>query len=734
GTTQYGYDSYGLLNNITYPNGLGGESFVNNSLGEMTSHTDGNGNVTAFQYNNRLELTNTIAPSNVVTSVAFDANDNVAGATDARGNTTTNTWSVTRQLLTTTLPTVSAGTPVTTRAYDNRDWLAETLDPLQEQILYTNNPAGWLISQTDPLQRTTSFGFDADGRKIAITNASQEVTSQSWNAKGEQIQLTDGANHTSLRAYDGAGNQITLTNRNGNVWRFQFDGANRLTNTITPLNRTLSQTWNHQGLLSTVADPMHQTTYLYYDGKNRLTNRTDNTGTTLYTFDGNDNRTSARENGLTNSWTFDAYNRVSTYKDAYGDLIQYKYDSAGNLTNLVYPGGKNVYYTFDNDNHLIQVKDWAGRITSFQYDLTGRLTKITRPNGTFRTLSYDSAGELTNIWEQMANGLPIAWLRHNWNQNSTMQWEFAAPLPQATNALPTRTMTYNADNELATVDGSPVTEDNDGNLTYGPLTNNNFVSFAFDARNRLLNAGGVTNIYDAMNNRIGQTYGTNSVAYVVNPNAKLPQVLMSIKNGVTNYYVYGAGLLYQVTETPSGEKTLTYHYDYRGSTIALTDDSGLVVDRFEYSLYATLTYRAGPDNTPFLFNGRYGVMSDPNGLLYMNARYYSPYICRFVSADPSGFDGGLNWYAFANGNPVSYLDPFGLSFWSVTGHFTEGVAIGAGVAIVVVVAAPEVAAGGAIALGWAGVEAATATTASTAIVTGGLGVAGVWGAAGVAGD
>ena len=58
----------------------------------------------------------------------------------------------------------------------------------------------------------------------------------------------------------------------------------------------------------------------------------------------------------------------------------------------------------------------------------------------------------------------------------------------------------------------------------------------------MLNAGGVTNVYDAMNNRIGQTYGTNSIAYVVNPNAKLPQVLERIKNGVTTYYIYGAGL------------------------------------------------------------------------------------------------------------------------------------------------------------------------------------------------
>ena len=123
---------------------------------------------------------------------------------------------------------------------------------------------------------------------------------------------------------------------------------------------------------------------------------------------------------------------------------------------------------------------------------------------------------------------------------------------------------------------------------------------------------------------------------MVNPNAKLPQVLERIKNGVTTYYIYGMGLLYQITETATSTNTLTYHYDYRGSTIALTADNGMVVDRFEYSLYGTLTYRAGTDDTPFLFNGRYGVMSGPNGLLYMRARYYA-LIFAASSPDPRGF-------------------------------------------------------------------------------------------------
>jgi len=147
------------------------------------------------------------------------------------------------------------------------------------------------------------------------------------------------------------------------------------------------------------------------------------------------------------------------------------------------------------------------------------------------------------------------------------------------------------------VDGMTVTEDYNGNLTSGPLTNDTFATYHFDARNRLLNVGGVTNVYDAMNNRIGQTYGTNFVAYIINPNAKLPQVLMRIKNAVTNYYIYGAGLLYQVTESATATNTLTYHYDYRGSTVALTDDNGNVTDRMEYSLYATMIYRAGTNDS-----------------------------------------------------------------------------------------------------------------------------------------
>lgn len=45
----------------------------------------------------------------------------------------------------------------------------------------------------------------------------------------------------------------------------------------------------------------------------------------------------------------------------------------------------------------------------------------------------------------------------------------------------------------------------------------------------------------------------------------------------------------------------------------------------------------------------------------MRNRYYDPATSQFTQTDPIGLAGGLNAYGFANGDPVSYADPYGLS-------------------------------------------------------------------------
>ncbi|HEX6746130.1 MAG TPA: RHS repeat-associated core domain-containing protein [Longimicrobium sp.] len=53
-------------------------------------------------------------------------------------------------------------------------------------------------------------------------------------------------------------------------------------------------------------------------------------------------------------------------------------------------------------------------------------------------------------------------------------------------------------------------------------------------------------------------------------------------------------------------------------------------------------------------------MRDNSGQMYMRNRYYDPASGRFTQEDPIGLAGGLNVYGFAEGDPVSYDDPYGL--------------------------------------------------------------------------
>jgi RHS repeat-associated protein len=53
-------------------------------------------------------------------------------------------------------------------------------------------------------------------------------------------------------------------------------------------------------------------------------------------------------------------------------------------------------------------------------------------------------------------------------------------------------------------------------------------------------------------------------------------------------------------------------------------------------------------------------IADPTGPRnYYRARYYDPKIGRFISEDPIGFLGGVNFYSYVGGNPISLIDPLG---------------------------------------------------------------------------
>ena len=179
--------------------------------------------------------------------------------------------------------------------------------------------------------------------------------------------------------------------------------------------------------------------------------------------------------------------------------------------------------------------------------------------------------------------------------------------------------------------------------------------------NRLITAGTRYYVYDVEGTRIKTQKGEDTTEFVYNVNARLSQLLIKTENNAVTKYVYGLGLIGE--ETSGNFKT--YHFDYRGSTVAITNANGTVTDTFEYDTYGKLTAHSGSNNTQFLYNGRDGVMTEDTGLIYMRARYYSTALRRFINADKVHGDItnslSLNRYSFVNGNPAVNVDPEGLS-------------------------------------------------------------------------
>ena len=128
----------------------------------------------------------------------------------------------------------------------------------------------------------------------------------------------------------------------------------------------------------------------------------------------------------------------------------------------------------------------------------------------------------------------------------------------------------------------------------------------------------------------------------------------------------------------NGKGYLTYHFNNVGSTMAVTDKAGNISAKYNYSPYGELIEGEYDNNIQFLYNGQYGVATDGNGLYYMRARYYNVDIKRFINQDVLTGTleriSSLNRYSYVEGNPVSYLDPFGLEKSMLT-QLHEGIAI-----------------------------------------------------------
>jgi|GEM_PF-1791526 len=138
-----------------------------------------------------------------------------------------------------------------------------------------------------------------------------------------------------------------------------------------------------------------------------------------------------------------------------------------------------------------------------------------------------------------------------------------------------------------------------------------------------------------------------------------------------------------------GTDAYYYVHDHLYSPVALVDDNGTVVERYEYDAYGRTTimdasYNSRSDSSydnPYYFTGRRMDKFDSGNLpiIYYRNRYYDTYTGRFTTHDPLGvtpnpqrpnafivtnqYKNGTNFYEYTTSNPVEVTDPYGLWSW-----------------------------------------------------------------------
>ena len=255
----------------------------------------------------------------------------------------------------------------------------------------------------------------------------------------------------------------------------------------------------------------------------------------------------------------------------------------------------------------------------FSYDDNDRLLMVTKGHKPTGQYHYDAMGNLLQWLEsQSGNNQPSVQSYNDLNQTQSDQ--------------------YDANGNLIS----------DGQNTY-----------AWDADNRLIQIKNQTTnaistfVYDAYSRRISETHtdanGQSSTIYNLWCGEKLCAQANEQGQITQRYFSQG--------EWHNGQAYF-YAQDQVGSVTAMIDSQSKMAGTALYSPYGKLLKSQGVQAS-IAYAGLYHHQE--SGLYLATYRAYNPDTARWLNRDPTEEHGGLNLYEYAAGNPVSFVDPLGLS-------------------------------------------------------------------------
>ena len=676
----------------------------------VTTTLNGNQSVTTnYTMNNNNRITN--VNDNLHTNVSYEYNisnrpDLISKMTDNKSNMQSSYSYNSKGLLTSV--TISAGgeTHTMSTTYNGMNDIKKYTDANGNETNYDYNSNGNLTRVTDALGNQTNIVYNSNGAPTRVTNsmglyvdysynnygnvqtvsipALNKTASMSYDNVSRMTSQTDFANHTTSYTYDNNDNVTTVTDAAGNTTTWDFDANDNVNWIQNPLGKktymtydnndfltgmtfegfSRSYTYNRDGSMSTYTDPNGHTFNYTYNISGELLGD----GITTFGYNNIGRLESVTKDSKAINYTYDAFGRTTAV--AYdGKTVSYTYDNNGNVLTMTYPGNKTVTYTYDALNRMTSVKDWNNATTNYQYRNDGQLDYYQYPNGVRTTYSYDNAGRCTGFSTKRNSGSGSVIAEYNFafdDAGNHTSETFTAPYP-AYPSIPTSTTnySYNSANRITAAGNLSFSYDNNGNTT-----SRTGRTYGYDALNNLTSVSGdlsASYTYDGLGNRRTATRNGVTTKYVLNLLASSATVLMETNaNGAAqNYYIYGASGL--VSRIDASNNTRYYVYDYRGSTVAMTDatTSANVTHKYQYDDFGNVMQSEEADVNLFRYVGKFGVMFEDEALTFMRARYYDPEIGRFLSEDPIWSN---NLYPYADNNPIMRVDPNGESWFDLVGY------------------------------------------------------------------
>ncbi len=326
----------------------------------------------------------------------------------------------------------------------------------------------------------------------------------------------------------------------------------------------------------------------------------------------------------------------------------------------------DLVYGYDTSNNRTRVDNkvaTTGWDYAYGYDALDRLTTADRGDLT--------GGAIANVRESEA-----------WTLDSTGNWTSYRHLVTAGENL-VQSRQHNTVNEITAIDNAEPpqwvvpTYDTNGNTLVlpRPADPSQAYDLTWDAWNRLVrvDAGGsplVAYAYDGLGRRITETpAGAAPRHYFYSSSWQTLEERVGSSQLADRQYLWGLRYIddyaFQDVFT-SG--TGVRHWglqDGNWNVVGLTDDVGVVQQRYAYDAYGTPIYltptflpQTPPAVTnPYTFTGR---QFDDTQLYYYRTRYYDCKLGRFNSADPIGYDRQASLYSYGTGQPTIVVDPSGL--------------------------------------------------------------------------